>query len=112
MERRQTPRFPVRCPITFTGDLIHGEGTVMDLSTEGCCVQTRDSVEDRSYVNLFLHLPHHNRPMKVELAAIRWADEYSFGLEFIRMTPEQLRQLHRFLQFIQMAPTHRPQVFS
>jgi len=32
MDARKLPRFPVQCPIAFSGDHIAGKGTVMNLS--------------------------------------------------------------------------------
>ena len=35
MDARKFPRFPVQCPITFSGGHIAGKGTVMNLSKNG-----------------------------------------------------------------------------
>ena len=97
MEHRDTQRIPVRFPISFSGDLIDGEGEVYNLTSSGCGVRSGEHVHGRSYVHLFLHLPHWRKPMKVELAAVRWANERAFGLEFIRINQEQQKRLREFL---------------
>jgi len=97
MEQRDTQRIPVQFPISFTGDLIDGAGEVYDLTSSGCGVHSNEQVNDRSYVHLFLHLPHWPKPMKVELAAVRWTNERGFGLEFIRINQEQQKRLREFI---------------
>lgn len=97
MEHRDLQRIPVRFPISFSGDLIDGEGEVYNLTSSGCGVRSGLHVHDRSYVHLFLHLPQLPNPMKVELAAIRWTNEKNFGLEFIRINQKQQKLLRVFL---------------
>jgi len=67
-ERRKYPRFPLSCPIAFSGDLIAGEGNVVNISKLGCAVQSDQQVEEGAYLNLFLRLPEGAVPVKIELA--------------------------------------------
>lgn len=106
MEQRYLSRKPVRFPIIFSGDLLDGEGEVIDLSTSGCGVFTEEDVKSRSYVHALLYLPNEEKPMKVELAAVRWSAGEAFGLEFIRITTEQKRRLREYLHMMDSRPTH------
>lgn len=105
MEHRHVQRQPVRFPVSFSGDLIDGDGVVINLTTSGCGVRTAKKVTGRSYVHVILHLPHEDKPMKVELAAIRWADGQVFGLEFIRIGSAQQRRLREYLNFLERKVT-------
>ncbi len=96
MEQRQEERYLAEVPITYAGDLIDGEGTVVNLSASGCGVRTTRKVRDRSYVHLCLYLPQ-KRTLKIELAAVRWANANSFGLEFIRISKDQRRRLREYV---------------
>ncbi len=44
MELRQSPRFPVQCPIAYSGNNIAGAGTVTNLSTGSSKVESDGSV--------------------------------------------------------------------
>jgi hypothetical protein len=43
--------------------------------------------------------------MKIELAAVRWAREGLFGMEFIRIHPTAQERLHGFIQSLEMLPS-------
>ena len=101
---REPPRFPVQCPIKFSGDLVDEEGTLVNLSKDGGAVATNQQVSKGSYMFLRLHLPDRAPPMKVELAVVRWVIGDVFGLEFIRIQPEEQRRLHKFVRLLEMTP--------
>ena len=104
-ERRKYPRFPLSCPIAFSGDLIAGEGNVVNISKLGCAVQSDQQVEEGAYLNLFLRLPEGAVPMKIELAVVRGARGGLFGTEFIRIHPTAQERLHGFIQSLEMRPS-------
>ncbi len=43
--------------------------------------------------------------MKIELAAVRWAREGLFGMEFIRIHPTAQEQLHEFIKSLEILPS-------
>ena len=63
MERRSTPRFPVQFTVDFSGQHTAGVGTVRDLSTEGCTVESNLMVHTGWSLALRLHLPDQEAPM-------------------------------------------------
>ncbi len=102
-ERRTHPCFPLSCPIAFSGDLIAGEGNVVNISKLGCAVQSDKQVEEGAYLNLLLRLPGGGAvPMKIELAVVRWARGGLFGMEFIRIHPPGRERLHELIKFLEM----------
>ncbi len=104
-ERRKYPRFSLSCPIAFIGDLLAGEGNVVNISKLGCAVQSDQQVGEGAYLNLFLRLPEGAVPMKIELAVVRGAREGLFGTEFIRIHPTAQEQLHEFIKFLEIRPS-------
>ena len=104
-ERHRHPRFPLSCPIAFAGDLLEGEGNVVNISKLGCAVQSDQQVEEGAYLNLFLRLPEGAVPVKIELAVVRGARGGLFGMEFIRIHPTAQERLHGFIQSLEMLPS-------
>lgn len=104
MEQRQSERFKVQIPIAFSGDLVEGDGLVVDISRGGCGVGSDQSARQGSFVHLFLYLPHYVAPIKIELAVVRWAIGEAFGLEFIRMSPQHQHHLRQFIETLPSAP--------
>ncbi len=104
-ERRTYPRFPLTCPVAFSGDLLEGQGNVVNISKVGCAVQCDQQVREGVYLNLFLRLPEGAVPMKIELAAVRWARGGLFGMEFLRIHPTAQGRLHKFIKFLEMPPS-------
>ncbi len=102
LEKRKVLRSLFHCPIEFTGDIIHGKGIVINLSSIGCGVASDTKVQERAYLYVRVFLPDHDVPMKIELAAVVWAKEGIFGLEFIRMQPKAQERLQQFV--LEMIP--------
>ncbi len=104
MEQRQSERFRVHLPIAFSGDLVEGDGLVVDISRGGCGVGSDQTARKGSFVHLLLYLPHHVAPIKIELAVVRWAIGEAFGLEFIRMSPQHQQHLRQFIDTLPSVP--------
>ena len=78
-------------------DQFSGEGTVLDLSMEGCKVSSNRPVID-VYMEMFIYLPEQIPPLPVELAVIRWSKGPILGLEFIRIADRHQARLRQHLQ--------------
>ena len=88
--RRKHLRMAVQLHTALLKDgVMVGEGEVVNLSTEGCALSTRVTVEQGDYLEVHLTLPDHEAsiPLTVELAAVCWVRQPMSGLEFIIMTP-------------------------
>ena len=97
MITRKSQRFSVTLPCTFMNDQFSGEGTVLDLSMEGCKITSNMSVIDM-YMEMFIYLPEQIPPLPVELAVIRWSKGPILGLEFIRIADRHQARLRQHLQ--------------
>lgn len=104
-EQRSHPRFSSNFPVTFTGETARGDGSVMNLSREGCMIESDQQIEPGAYLTISLHFPHLLMPVEVELAAVRWVNGRVFGVEFRYMQPDQHENLEKILSSLQNQPT-------
>ena len=80
------------------GQLVVGEGRLVDLTREGCRVKSDIRVPPGTEMELRINLPDHDLLIDVELAVVRWANEGEFGLEFVRMRSEAQELLNRVVK--------------
>lgn len=101
MEGRKFTRFAVQLPVSLTGDQISGGGTILNLSAEGCAI-TSDIVAGVSvYLQLTMRLRQQEKPVQIDLAAVRWSSEKRFGVEFIKIRPEEYDRLKQFVKTLE-----------
>ncbi len=67
--------------------------TPSNLSVGGCKVHSKASVYIGRYLALDVFLRDEQTRLEVDQAAVRWAKEQEFGLEFISMRPEEEERL-------------------
>lgn len=77
---------------------------MVNLSQEGCSIGSDEDVKQGSYVSLNISLPDEAPPLVIERAVVRWSMERAFGLEFIRMEPEQKERLGRLVKALEGKP--------
>ncbi len=97
MDSRQSPRYILDGAVTFKGDAACGAGLVLNLSTAGCAIRSETLVQRGDYIDLSVHIPQQEDPVKIDLAAVRWVQGRQFGLEFIRIKREIQEQLRTLL---------------
>jgi hypothetical protein len=94
---RRGRRIALSCRLFFFGDDdFEGEAKVLDVSTNGCSVESSIDVKIGMMLKLSLFLPDFKWPLRVDQAMVRWIDGNQFGLEFtsIRLAQrERLRSL-------------------
>ena len=59
-----------------------------------------------NYFALRVLLPDQAVPMQVDLAVVRWSSGREFGLEFLRMQPEEQTRLRRFISMLERDLSH------
>jgi hypothetical protein len=74
-----------------------GEGTLLDLSIEGCRIEHARRLPANTYLSLRLLLDAEDSPILVDLAAVRWVGDRECGIQFLSIEPAQLIRLHKFL---------------
>ena len=101
MEGRKHTRFAVQLPVSFSGDQISDAGTILNLSAEGCAI-TADTVAGvEVYLRLTMKLREREEPVQVDLVAVRWVAATRFGVEFIKIRPEDEERLKQFVKALE-----------
>ena len=101
MESRKSPRFAVQLPLRFSETGRAVEGTILNISREGCMVTVKQAATPQVYVHLDMQLWEGQVPVHIELAAVRWSSDTRVGLEFIKLTPDQRDRLWSFMGMLE-----------
>ena len=65
-------------------------------------MRTIVSVPLHTYSQLRLKLDHTDTPIVIDLAAVRWADNHDYGIEFLTVRPDQQDRLRRLIDLLHM----------
>lgn len=95
-ESRKVQRFAVQLPCRLWNSEDLSEGTVLNISAQGCAVTTEHLPSVSTYISLDIDLLTGEGPATIELAGVRWIFENRCGLEFIRVKPDMLMKLRAF----------------
>ncbi len=106
MEHRKHRRYRFLCEIRFPGKEESVASTVRDLSTGGCKVVSEASLYIGMYLALEICPLGQEATLKIDQAAVRWAREEEFGLEFISMWPEAEERLRCFVSTLEAWQSH------
>ena len=103
---RTAARIEVRYRAIFSGDRIHGEGLVTDLSTDGVRLTSAQSIAAGTTV--WLHfcllvanhslLTYQHVAIEIESAVARWSNGQDTGLRFAQISKRNQDLLHRLLR--------------
>lgn len=101
---RKVQRFAVQLPCTLGKLDRQANGTVLNLSVQGCAITAEHVPAVLTYVSLEIDLLNGGAPTVIELAAVRWVSGNRCGLEFIRVTPDMLVKLKAFVELLEQTP--------
>jgi PilZ domain len=101
MEGRKHTRFAVQLPVSFSGDQLSDRGTILNLSAEGCAITSETVAGVAVYLQLTMQLREGDEPIQVDLAAVRWISSTRFGVEFIKIRPEEGERLKQFVNVLE-----------
>ena len=101
MEGRKHTRFAVQLPVSFSGDQLFDGGTILNLSAEGCAITSETVAGAPVYLQLTMQLREREEPVQVDLAAVRWSVAMRFGVEFIKIRPEEGERLKEFVKVLE-----------
>jgi len=89
--------------VSFSGDRLarEGEGTILNLSADGCAITSTTVAGTAAYLQLTMQLRERDEPVHVDLAAVRWSTPARFGVEFIKVRPEEGKRLKRFVKALE-----------
>jgi hypothetical protein len=97
---RKARRVELRCILRFSSGEIEGEGTITNISTSGCRVESDINMAEGLDVQVIIFLPDQSPPVKVERASVRWVSGDAFGLSFILFFPSERARLRTFIEHI------------
>ena len=95
--RRRSPRHPVDSGL-INGDLIFGDGRVVDLSEGGCGIRGNQQVKPGMDLTVFLYLPHAEEPLFIAEMRVAWAEGMRFGAQHRLIAEEERVRLHAYLE--------------
>lgn len=100
--RRGESRVPVEFGLMYSalderGDLIMGDGTVIDISNSGLGIRGNMAVKTGMEMTLFVYLPDGQDPLFVLEARVAWSAGHRFGVEFLKMNLRERNRLRYFL---------------
>ena len=101
---RTLQRFAIQLPCLLGSHTHRSEGTILNLSRQGCGALTAQPPTVSSYLSLWIDLPDDTTPIEIELAAVRWVSGQRCGLEFIRISPEMLSRSGSFVFVLEHTP--------
>ncbi len=101
MEGRKHTRFAVQLPVSFRGDQLSDRGTILNLSAEGCAIMSETVAGVAVYLQLTMQLREREEPVQIDLAAVRWVSATRFGVEFIKIRPEEGERLKQFVNVLE-----------
>lgn len=101
MEGRKHTRFAVQLPVSFSGDQLSDRGTILNLSAEGCAITSETVAGVAVYLQLTMQLREREEPVQIDLAAVRWVSATRFGVEFIKIRPEEGERLKQFVNVLE-----------
>jgi CheY-like chemotaxis protein len=115
MIERQALRFVVQLPLVFSGDRF-GSGTLLNLSSGGCLVESEAAVRAGDSLTLRILLSVGAPPLRVNVAHVVWAvdvatvvwvEEGTFGLSFGRMSSSERERFNEYLQTLRIPVSKR-----
>jgi hypothetical protein len=100
--RRVDTRLPVDFGLMYSaqderGDLIMGDGTVIDISNRGLGIRGNAMVKTGMEMTLFVYLPDGRDPLFIMEGRVAWSAGHRFGVEIISMNLRERNRLRYFL---------------
>lgn len=75
-EYRKVQRFAVQLPYQFPNNTNKLNGTVLNLSAQGCAMTAEQPPAVSTYLSLDIDLLNGGGAVNIELAGVRWVSEY------------------------------------
>ena len=94
MKLRKYGRIAVELFVLLIVVSSRGQGIIVDISLTGCRVHSQLAVKKNESIGLLIEVPGHDKPLYINQAAIRWANNQEFGIEFIQMELSDRQRLH------------------
>jgi hypothetical protein len=80
-----------------SGEILMGDGMVMDLSHHGLGIRGNAPVTQGMELTIFLYLPDGKDPLFVMETRVAWTSGRRFGVEILKMGLRECNRLRHFL---------------
>jgi len=97
MEKRQQPRFTSQFRSIISGGQQEGQGRTRDLSTGGCMIETDYPVVEGASYECRIYVPGLDWPLRIDEAQVRWVKANTFGIQFMKIQPEEEAKLKQVI---------------
>jgi hypothetical protein len=94
---REFDRIPIRVAASVDDGQSSFQGHTINLSVDGCAVETDAQLQPNASVRILLQLPHDQQPVDVATAVVRSARQGAVGLHFERMDAASRQRLRQFM---------------
>jgi PilZ domain-containing protein len=92
-DRREYDRISAKYPITFIGEDVLGDGSISNLSIQGCMIHTVKRAPLAAVISLSLFDSDCDAPIDIVKALVRHRSGNGFGVEFQRVNPKNEKRL-------------------
>lgn len=101
-------RYPIQYPLIFGWASCVGEGSLSNLSFNGCAVFCDHTPLVGAEVRVSVLFPDQTQALSITGGRVKWAQDGQFGLEFQHLPREARQRLNRTLRhaLIQYLSTH------
>ena len=96
-DRRSHPRLAVRFRASLTSAYATEEGTVLNLSLDGCRLKSSLAPSSGTQLVIRLHVADGLPEIRVDRAVVRWSAGPDFGVQFLLLGVHEAEQLQRVL---------------
>ena len=104
MVTRKYRRFTVAMPGTLIQrDQFRHKGSIRDLSSRGCRLESLINPFTGMQVAVLLHVPGETHPITIENAAVRWCGSQGIGIEFLIIAQPEQERLARLIKQLEVA---------
>jgi hypothetical protein len=97
-DRREYDRMEMNFPVSFYGQDVSGEGSVVNVSMGGCSFRTATKVETSAILNLSLQISKEVPPVVVDAAMVRNVRAGTIGVEFLLWQQSERERLQLFVR--------------
>lgn len=98
LDRRQYTRLKRKFPITFSGEGIAGDGTLVDISMAGCGFTTGTDLPTGMVMRVRLQIADDIPAVAVDAAVVRHTRQRAHGVEFIQWQERERERLQIFVR--------------
>ena len=105
MDKRRDRRVAVKDAVSVGGKGAPKQGTIINLSVNGCAFQSGQPIDPDVPIQLELCIPNQKDPLKVHHARLSWKAGTTMGVQFLNMNETTKARLQ---QYIESLPQESP----